>query len=151
MLKDRNSFAILMYDNNYNEDLMHIIQKMSEKRHIGFNRCKLNGDNEYSYVLYDIDKNSLFTMARNKKLKLVWKDDTDFYVIDFKNNTKEDIISYLTTDVTDTENIEGNIITPNLKLQFRNMKKIQLVSGKQLDDKHPQEYEHFCFYLRKFE
>ena len=72
MLQDRANFAILIYDKDSNEDLIHIIQKMSAKRHIGFNRCKLNGDAEYSYVLYDVDKTSLFAMARNKKLKLIW-------------------------------------------------------------------------------
>ena len=81
MLQNRDNFAILIYDKDSNENLIHIIQKMSMKRHIVFNRCKLNGDTEYSYVLYDIDKTSLFTMARNKKLKLIWRYDTDFYMI----------------------------------------------------------------------
>ena len=48
MLQNRNHFAIIMYDKNYDEDLIHIIQKMSMKRHIGFNRCKLDGDDKYS-------------------------------------------------------------------------------------------------------
>lgn len=149
MLQDRDNFAILIYDKDSKDDLIHIIQKMSMKRHIGFNRCKLNGDAEYSYVLYDIDKTSLFAMARNQKLKLVWKDDTDFYIVDFKYNTKGDIICYLSNEDIGAGILEGNVVVHNLKPQFQNMKKVQLVSSEQLDEENPKEYEHFCFYLKE--
>lgn len=147
MLQDRDNFAILIYDKDNNENLIHIIQKMSMKRHIVFNRCILNGDTEYSYVLYDIDKTSLFAVARNKKLKLVWKDDTDFYIVDFKY--KGDIICYLSNEEVGAGILEGDVVVPNLKLQFQNMKKIQLVSSKQLDEESPLKYEHFVFYIKK--
>lgn len=148
MLQDRDNFAILIYDKDYDEDLIHIIQKMSVKRHIGFNRCKLNGDIEYSYVLYDMDKTSLFTVARNKKLKLIWKDNKDFYIIDFRN-TKGDIICYLSNEDLGAGKIEGDIITPNLKKQFQNMKKVPLVSSQQLNRDTPYNYENFVFYIKK--
>lgn len=149
MLQNRNHFAIIMYDKNYDEDLIHIIQKMSMKRHIGFNRCKLDGDDKYSYVLYDIDKTSLFAVARNKKLKLIWRDDTDFYIIDFIINTKGTITCYLSDEDLGEGVLEGNVITHNLKPQFQNMKKVQLVSSKELDNKNPQKYEQFVFYIKK--
>ena len=148
MLQNRDNFAILIYDKDYDEDLIHIIQKMSVKRHIGFNRCKLNGDTEYSYVLYDMDKTSLFTVARNKKLKLIWKDNKDFYIIDFRN-TKGDIICYLSNEDLGAGKIEGDIITPNLKKQFQNMKKVPLVSSQQLNRDTPYNYENFVFYIKK--
>lgn len=149
MLQNRNHFAIIMYDKNYDEDLIHIIQKMSMKRHIGFNRCKLDGDDKYSYVLYDIDKNSLFAMARNKKLKLIWRDDADFYLIDFRNNSKGDIICYLSNEDIGAGILEGNVVVHNLKPQFQNMKKVQLVSSKLLDEENPHQYNHFVFYIKK--
>ena len=149
MLQDRDNFAILIYDKDSNENLIHIIQKMSMKRHIVFNRCILNGDTEYSYVLYDIDKISLFAVARNKKLKMIWKDDTDFYIIDFSNNMKGDIICYLSDKDVGAGILEGNVVVPNLKPQFQNMKKVQLVSSKQLDEETHQKYEHFVFYIKK--
>lgn len=148
MLQNRDNFAILIYDKDYDEDLIHIIQKMSVKMHIGFNRCKLNGDTEYSYVLYDMDKTSLFTVARNKKLKLIWKDNKDFYIIDFRN-TKGDIICYLSNEDLGAGKIEGDIITPNLKKQFQNMKKVPLVSSQQLNRDTPYNYENFVFYIKK--
>lgn len=149
MLQNRKHFAILIYDKDYNEDLVHIIQRISMKRHIGFNRCKLNGDAEYSYVLYDVDKTSLFAMARNKKLKLIWKDDTDFYIINFRTKTKGTITNYLSDENLGERTLEGDVITPNLKSQFQNMKKVQLVSSKQLDEETHQKYEHFVFYIKK--
>lgn len=149
MLQNRDNFAILIYDKDSNENLIHIIQKMSMKRHIVFNRCKLNGDTEYSYVLYDIDKTSLFTMARNKKLKLIWRDDTVFYMINFRHNTNGDIIYYLSNEDLGAGKIEGDIITPNLKKQFQNMKKVPLVSSQQLNRDTPYNYENFVFYIKK--
>ena len=149
MLQNRKHFAILIYDKDYNEDLVHIIQRISMKRHIGFNRCKLDGDAEYSYVLYDVDKTSLFAMARNKKLNMIWRDDTDFYIIDFRTNTKGTITNYLSDEDLGEVTLEGDVITPNLKSQFQNMKKVQLVSSKQLDEETIQKYEHFVFYIKK--
>ena len=146
MLKDRESFAILLADTE--TDLIVIVQNISLRKHIKYNRVKLKGDTDYSYVLYTEpqDKQYVFDMARNKKLKIVWKDDTDFYIIDFSNNTKGDIICNLTTDVTDKGTIEGNIITPKLKLEFD--KKVMLVSSQQLDRDNPYNYENFKFYIK---
>lgn len=147
MLKDRESFAILLADTE--TDLIVIVQNISLRKHIKYNRVKLKGDTDYSYVLYTEpqDKQYVFDMARNKKLKIVWKDDTDFYIIDFSN--KGDIVCNLTTDVTDTGTVEGTIVTPNLKSEFDNCKKVMLVSSQQLDKEQPYNYEEFKFYIKK--
>lgn len=147
MLKDRESFAILLADTE--TDLMVIVQNISLRKHIKYNRAKLKDDTEYSYVLYTVpqDKQYIFDMCRNKKLKLIWKDDTDFYIIDFRT-TKGDIICNLTTDVTEKGIIEGSIITPKLKSEFDNVKKVMLVSSQQLDRDNPYSYEEFKFYIK---
>ena len=147
MLKDRESFAILLADTE--TDLIVIVQNISLRKHIKYNRVKLKGDTDYSYVLYTEpqDKQYVFDMARNKKLKIVWKDDTDFYIIDFSN--KGDIICNLTTDVTDIETIEGTIVTPNLKSEFDGCKKVILISSQQLDEVQPYNYEEFKFCIKK--
>lgn len=146
MLRDRESFAILLADAE--TDLIVIVQNISLRKHIKYNRVKLKDEIEYSYVLYTEpqDKQYIFDMARNKKLELVWKDNTDFYIIDFRTNSKGDIICNLTTDVTDKVIIEGTIVTPNLKLN--NCKKVMLVSSKQLDEEQPYNYEKFKFYIK---
>ena len=92
MLRDRESFAILLADAE--TDLIVIVQNISLRKHIRYNRVKLQDEIEYSYVLYTEpqDKQYIFDMARNKKLELVWKDNTDFYIIDFRTNSKGDII-----------------------------------------------------------
>lgn len=147
MLRDRESFAILLADAE--TDLIVIVQNISLRKHIKYNRVKLKDEIEYSYVLYTEpqDKQYIFDMARNKKLELVWKDNTDFYIIDFRTNSKGDIICNLTTDVTDKVIIEGTIVTPNLKLN--NCKKVMLVSSKQLDEEQPYNYEKFKFYIKR--
>ena len=149
MLKDRESFAILLADTETN--LVVIVQNICLRKHIKYNRAKLKDDTEYSYVLYteSQDKQYVFDMARNKKLKIVWKDNTDFYIIDFSTNTKGDIVCNLTTDVTDTGTVEGTIVTPNLKSEFDNCKKIMLVSSHQLDREQPYNYDEFKFYIKK--
>ena len=147
MLKDRKSFAILFA--NGETDLIVIVQNISLRKHIKYNRVKLKNDTEYSYVLYTEpqDKQYIFDMCRNKKLKIIWKDDEDFYIIDFSNNTKGDIVCNLTTDVTDKGIIEGSVITPKLKSD--NYKKVMLVSSQQLDRDTPYCYEEFKFYIKK--
>ena len=147
MLKDRESFAILLADAE--TDLIVVAQNISLKKHIKYNRSKLKDDTEYSYVLYTEpqDKQYVFDIARNKKLKIVWKDNTDFYIIDFSN--KGDIICNLTTDVTDIETIEGTIVTPNLKSEFDGCKKVILISSQQLDEVQPYNYEEFKFCIKK--
>lgn len=76
-------------------------------------RHKLNGYDGYTYILYNTDKSYLFEMARNKGLKLVWKYETDFYIIDFRSNTKGNIVCYLLDEDTKAGKIEGNRIKPN--------------------------------------
>ena len=148
MLKDKESFAILLADTE--TDLIVITQNISLRKHIKYNRAKLKDDIDYSYVLYTEpqDKQYIFDMCRNKKLKMIWKDDINFYMIDFNNNTKGDIICNLTTDVTDKGIIDGNIITPNLKSEVNNCKKVMLVSSQQLDRDNPYSYEEFKFYIK---
>ena len=149
MLKDKESFAILLADTK--TDLIVIAQNISLRKHIKYNRAKLKDDTDYSYVLYTEpqDKQYVLDMARNKKLKIIWKDDLDFYVIDFRTNSKGDIICNLTTDVTDTEIIEGDIITPKLKSEFDNVKKVMLISSQQLNKEQPYNYEKFKFYKKE--
>ena len=149
MLKDRESFAILLADTE--TDLMVIVQNISIRKHIKYNRAKLKDDVEYSYVLYTDtqDKQYIFDMAKNKKLKIIWKDNDFFGIIDFKKITKGDIICNLTTDVTDIETIEGTIVTPNLKSEFDGCKKVILISSQQLDEVQPYNYEEFKFCIKK--
>lgn len=149
MLMDRKSFAILLADKEKN--IIEIVQKISLRKQICFNKCKLNSDDYYSYVLYaeSNDKQYIFDMARNKKIKLIWKDETDFYIIDFSSNSKGDIICYLTYEGSKVEKIEGNVITLNLKQEFRKCKKIPLTSSRLLYKDHPYNYEHFLFYVKK--
>ena len=144
--KDRESFAILLADAE--TDLIVIVQNISLRKHIKYNRVKLKDDTDYSYLLYteSQDKQYVFDMCRNKKLKIIWKDDIDFYMIDFRN-TKGDIICHLSDEYLGTETIEGNIITPKLKSD--NYKKVMLVSSQQLDEENSYQYEHFVFYIKK--
>ena len=149
MLRDRESFAILLADAE--TDLIVIVQNISLRKHIKYNRVKLKDDVDYSFVLYTEpqDKQYVFDIARNKKLKMIWKDNTEFYVIDFSTNTKGDIICNLTTDVTDKGTIEGTIVTPNLKSEFDGCKKVILISSQQLDEVQPYNYEEFKFCIKK--
>lgn len=146
MLKDRESFAILLADTE--TDLIVIVQNISLRKHIKYNRVKLKDDADYSYLLYTEpqDKQYIFDMCRNKKLKMIWKDDIDFYIVDFRT-TKGDIICNLTIDVTEKGIIEGSVITPKLKSEFD--KKVMLVSSQQLERDNPYSYEEFKFYIKK--
>ena len=151
MLMDRKSFAILLADKE--KSIIAIVQKISLRKQIHFNKCKLNRDDYYSYVLYteSKDKQYIFDIARNKKIKLIWKDETDFYIIDFNNNPKGDIICYLSYEGFKIEKIEGNVITPNFKQEFQKCKKIPLISSQLLEKNHPYNYEHFLFYIKNNE
>lgn len=149
MLREKESFAILLADAQ--TDLIVIVQNISLRKHIKYNRAKLKDDAEYSYVLYTgtQDKQYIFDMAKNKKLKIIWKDNDFFGIIDFKNSTKGDIVSYLSNEDLGEGTLEGDVITPNLKSQFQNIKKVQLVSSRLLDEENPYQYEHFVFYIKK--
>ena len=70
------------------------------------------------YILYNVEKDYMFEMARNKKIKIIWKDYNFFGIIDFKDNTKGNIICELTADATNGDTIEGDIITLNLKTLY---------------------------------
>ena len=50
MLRDRQSFAILLADAE--TDLIVIVQNISIRKHIKYNRVQLKDDTDYSYVLY---------------------------------------------------------------------------------------------------
>ena len=145
-LKNRESFAMLLADKENN--ISNILTKISLRQHISFNSIK--SDDGIEYILYTKpqDKKYVFDVARIKKIKIIWKDQEDFYIIDFKNNPKGDIIFYLSNEDTGKDKIEGDIIIPNLKQQYDNLKKVMLVSSKQLDDKQPYLYNHFCFYYK---
>lgn len=143
-LKGRESFAMLLADKENN--ISNILTKISSRQHISFNTIKSNDEIEYVLYTKPQDKKYVFDMARIKKLKIIWKDKDDFYIIDFKNNTKGDIVFYLSNEDTGAGKIEGDIVILNLKQQYDNLKKVMLVSSKQLDDEQPYSYNHFSFY-----
>ena len=72
MLKNKRCFALLLPNKGVN--LLDIVHKLALNHHIKFNKVKIDGYDGYTYILYNIDKSYLFEMARNKGLKLVWKD-----------------------------------------------------------------------------
>ena len=146
-LKEIESFTMLLKDKENN--ISNILTNISSRQHISFNSIKSNDGIEYILYTRPQDKKYVFDMARIKKLKIIWKDKDDFYIIDFKNNTKGDIVCNLTTDVTYTGTVEGTIVTPNLKSEFDNCKKVMLVSSQQLDKEQPYNYEEFKFYIKK--
>lgn len=77
MLKDKDSFTILLCENDSEEEkIIDTVEKISLRKQIKYNRIILKGNAEYSYVLYTEpkDKQYIFDMTRNKKLKIVWKD-----------------------------------------------------------------------------
>ena len=93
-LKDIENFAILLCNKANDEtSISNIVKKISLKKHIPFNRLTIN--DEKSYILYNVDKTYLFNMGTNKKLKFIYKNAEDFYIIDFSDNTKGNIINYL--------------------------------------------------------
>ena len=145
MLEKEKIFAIILPDKS--KDLLDIVEKISLRKSIHFNKVKFKGDDE-TYILYNPDKKYLFDMARNKKLKLIWKDEEDFFIIDFCNNAKGDIICNLSYKDCKNGSIEGNIVTFNLKECFRDTKKVMLISMKLLDENEPYKYDSFCFYKK---
>ena len=150
-LQELNKFIILLDDGKNN--LIDIIGKISLRQNIHFNWIKI--DNQTTDILYDVDKSYIYNFGANKKLKFIWKDENDFYIVDFKNNTKGDIINYLTFEETKEGKIEGDIQYINLK-QLKNLPeqykdksiKIPLVSSQQLDEHEPYIYEPFTIYIK---
>lgn len=153
MLKDKDSFTILLDEDDSKGKIIDTVQKISLRKQIKYNRIKLKGNEEYSYILYteSKDKQYIFDMARNKKLTILWKDKEFFAIISFKNNTKGDTICYLEDDNNNGEKFEGEIIYLNLRPEFKSLKKVMLISTQQLDEENPYIYEHFCFYKRENE
>lgn len=154
MLKDKESFTIIICEDETEEGkIINTVQKISLRKQIKYNRIKLKGNEEYSYILYteSKDKQYIFDMARNKKLTILWKDKEFFAIISFKNNTKGDTICYLEDDNNNGEKFEGEIIYLNLRPEFKSLKKVMLISTQQLDEENPYIYEHFCFYKRENE
>ena len=150
-LQELNKFIILLDDGKNN--LIDIIGKISLRQNIHFNWIKI--DNQTTDILYDVDKSYIYNFGANKKLKFIWKDENDFYIVDFKNNTKGDIINYLTFEETKEGKIEGDIQYINLKPlknlpeQYKDKSiKIPLVSSQQLDEHEPYIYEPFTIYIK---
>ena len=151
MLKDKDSFTILLCENDSEEEkIIDTVEKISLRKQIKYNRIILKGNAEYSYVLYTEpkDKQYIFDMTRNKKLKIVWKDKEFFGIISFKNSTKGDIICYLENDNNNGEKFEGEIIYLNIKPEYKG-RKIMLISKIVLDEENPYKYEHFEFYRKE--
>lgn len=142
-LEDVETFALVL-DNDDNS----LLAKICIRQHVSFNRVYLCEDEKPYFVVYNVNKQYMFNIGTNKKLKFIWKDLDNFFIIDFKNNTKGDIINHLTFEKNVGNKIEGDIVIPNLKEPFKSLKKVQLVSSKQLDDDTPLLYEHFTFYIK---
>ena len=152
MLKDKESFAILLCEDETEEEkILYTVQKISLRKQIKYNRIKLKDGTESSYVLYteSKDKQYIFDMARNKKLTIMWKDEEFFGIVSFKNNTKGDIVCYLEDENNNGEKLEGEVIYLNLKPEYANLRKVMLISTMQLNEKKPFKYEYFCFYKRE--
>lgn len=146
-LKDIENFAILLCNKANDEtSISNIVKKISLRKHIPFNRLTIN--DEKSYILYNVDKTYLFNMGTNPKLKFIYKNAEDFYIIDFSDNTKGNIINYLTFNETTAEKIEGFIEYPNIKKQFQNEKHLPLFCNGLLEENEPLLYKHFCIYIR---
>lgn len=145
-LKNIDNFAILLHNEaNDEKSIKGNILKISLRKQVHFNWVKI--DEMTTAVLYNIDKQYLYNFGANKKLKFVWKSADDFYIVDFSNNTKGNIISHLTFDNTTGERIDGAIMYYNLKKEFKKSKKVPLVSSKLLDEKEPYTYEDFTLYM----
>ena len=149
MLKDKESFFILLCEDETDElEMIDIVQKISLREHIGYASVKIYGRNNASYIFYNPDKRYIFEMARNKKLTIVWKDKEFFGIISFKDNTKGDINYYLEDENNNGEKFEGEIITLNVKKEYRR----PVYNSRQLlDDEKPYNYEYFCFYQKESE
>lgn len=146
-LKDLDNFAILLRNEiNDEKALIDVLGKICLKTGTRYNRVKI--DDEICYLLYTVNKVYMFNMGANKRLKFIWKDADDFYIVDFSNNTKGNIISHLTFDITTGERIDGAIMYYNLKKEFNRVGKVPLVSSKLLDEQEPYTYEHFCIYIK---
>lgn len=151
-LKERDNFVILLNDGRNSS--IDIISKISLRQHIHFNWVKI--DSQTTAVLYNVDKQYIYNFGASKKLKFVWKNAGEFYIVDFKNNTKGDIINYLTFEETGKIAISGNIQYLNSK-PLENVPekykskiiKIPLVSSQQLDEHKPYIYEPFTIYIKK--
>ena len=146
-LKDVESFAILLCNKANDENsISNIVKKISLRKHIPFNRLTIN--DEKSYILYNVDKTYLFNIGTNKRLKFIYKNAEVFYIIDFSDNTKGNIIHYLTFSETTAEKIKGFIEYPNINKQFQNEKHLPLFCNGLLEEDEPLIYKHFCIYIK---
>ena len=143
-----NSFAMLMCDEETDKNkLKDIVEKISLRKHIRYNRVIIHGEYETAFILYNPNKEYAFEMARNKKLKIIWKDNDFFGCISFKDNTKGIVLYHLEESSNKEENIiEGEIIKPNIKQKYKGRK--MLISSIVLDENEPYLYEEFCFIKR---
>ena len=146
-LKNIENFAILLCNKANDENsISNIVKKISLRKHIPFNRLTIN--DEKSYILYNVDKTYLFNIGTNKTLKFIYKNAEVFYIIDFSDNTKGNIIHYLTFNETTAEKIKGFIEYPNIKKQFQNEKHLPLFCNGLLEEDEPLIYKHFCIYIK---
>ena len=143
-LEKLDTFTILLNDDKNN--LFDIIRKISLRKQVYFNWVKI--DSQTTAVLYNVDKQYIYNLGANRKLRFIWKSGEEFYTVDFANNTKGHILNYLTFEETKKGKIEGDIKYFNLKKKFDSVNKVPLVSSQQLDEKEPYLYEHFCIYIK---
>lgn len=157
-LEDTIKFAILL-QNEFADGkvLCNIVRKVSSRQHVSFNTVTVDGGK--AFIIYNVDEKYLFNMATNKKLKMIWKNEENFYLIDFSNSTKGDIISHLTFTEISRDKIEGKIMYENVKPDFTGAGKILTgitLKGKNgitvrlpvLDDAEPYTFENFYFYYK---
>lgn len=143
----QNNFAILLCNEANDEtSIANIVRKISLRKHVPFNRLTIN--DEKTYILYNVDKTYLFNMGTNKKLKFIYKNAGNFYIIDFFNNSKGKIINYLTFNETTAEKIEVNIEYPNINKNFQNKKHLPLFCNGLLEKDEPLLYKHFYIYIK---
>ena len=116
----KNFTILLCNEANDETSIANIVRKISLRKHVPFNRLTVN--DEKTYILYDVNKTYIFNIGTNKKLKFIYRNAEDFYIIDFFSNSKGNIINYLTFNETTAEKIEVKIEYPNIKKNFQNKK-----------------------------
>ncbi len=145
MIKEKNFAMIVQDEANDYKKIKSIAWEVGIRRNVPFSVIGI-GINS-GYMLYQVDKTYMFEMCRNKKIKMIWKDENLFEIIDFSKNTKGNIICYLEEKDNGGDKIEGYVRHINLKEKYKN-KTTMLICKGLLDDKEPFTDEKFCFYKK---
>ena len=87
MLKNKRCFALLLPNKGVN--LLDIVHKLALNHHIKFNKVKIDGYDEYSYVLYT-KRNEfkyIYNAVKNKNIRFLWKDNSFFGMVDYVDDS----------------------------------------------------------------